>query len=107
MVFFTLFYIANKKVKIISMRPSPLGLYLFVSIFVQIIPGINLATFLAAPIVQGVQNSISEETLVRTYSLIMWSLSFLMLFLYILHLFMKIDFNLKSIQITSFQCKTL
>lgn len=89
------------------MSPSPLGLFLFVSIFVQILPGINLATFLAAPMVQGVQNLISEETLLRTYSLTMWSLSFLMLFLYVLHLFMKIDFNLKSIDISSFQCKTL
>lgn len=89
------------------MSPSPLGLFLLVAIFIQILPGLNLVTFLSAPLVYNVQNFISEETLLNTYTLIMCSLCFLMIFLYILHSVLKIDFDIQNIQISSFQCKAL
>lgn len=84
---------ANINVKIFSLRPSPLGLFLAVMVFVQIVPAIFLISYFNAPMIFGVERLISLETLYFTFNITILSLVILFFFLSFIYQILNIDFK--------------
>lgn len=88
--------ISNWKLKIFSFRPSVVGAFLFLSLFILIIPGTILVSFFEFPLVMNVQNVMSENTLDFTFRYTFISISLLLLFISIFSFFFNFDVKLNS-----------
>lgn len=87
---------ANVKVKVFSFKPSPLGLFLAVVVFIQIVPAIYLISFFDAPMIFGVERLISTSTFDLTFKMTVVSLVILFLGLGFICQILNIDFDFKK-----------
>ncbi|MDP2636863.1 MULTISPECIES: hypothetical protein [unclassified Pseudoalteromonas] len=92
--------VAHYQLKIFSFRPSVLGSYLFLTLFIQIIPGTILVSFFAFPLVLNIQSGMSQELLELTFRYTATSIACLLLMLSFCSKYIDLDINLKSVPVS-------
>lgn len=99
-LFFISTLIASLKLRVFSFNPTIIGAFLFLSLYILIIPGTVLVTFLDFPIVMNVQNVLADSTFDITFRYTFVSISLVLLFISFLSFFFELDVRLTSVRIS-------
>lgn len=91
-------YYANKKLKIFSTRPSLLGSFIFLNVYIMIIPGVFLVSVFDQPMIFGVSNAISIESKNITLVYTFFSISILLVFLSLANGISSLDLKLTEVK---------
>lgn len=98
-IFITVLLASNWKLKIFSLNPSLLGAFLFLALFIQIIPGTILVSFFDYPMVMNVQNEISYKVMYITFLYTIISITLLLFLLFVTSIFFNLDVELRSVPV--------
>lgn len=90
-VFLFSLLLLNRRIRILSTRPSVLGFTIIITVLVQIIPGIILVSLFDYPMSYGVHDSISASTRIFTLWYTLGSLAILFFSLWVVTLFVDLD----------------
>jgi len=100
-IFFTIStLIANWKLHILCIKPSIIGAFLFLALYILIIPGTILVSFFDFPMVMNVQNVMDKNTLDLTFRYTFISISLLLIFVSFLSFYFDFDVKLASFKVS-------
>ncbi len=101
---FILFFIAtifsSWRLKLFSLKPSIIGAFFFLSLYVLIIPGTILVSFFDFPIVMNAQNVMAEQTFSLTFRYTFISISLILIFVSLLSFYFEFDVKLNSVKVS-------
>ncbi|WP_434938670.1 hypothetical protein ACRWQN_15135 [Shewanella sp. HL-SH8] len=101
LLFFISVIVSNHKLRFFSLNPTVLGSFLFLALFVQILPGTILVSFFDFPMVMNIEKAISSETLSLTFIYTFISVSTLFFLLGIISFVINLDINLQKVPVSS------
>ena len=99
LVFLLVVLVSNYTLRLFSFRPTILGAFLFLALFIQIIPGTILVSFFDFPMVMNIQNEITAGVLYQGFLYTITSIMILLFFLTICSNYLNLDIKLENVPV--------